>query len=913
MTTSTTAHIINHTHWDREWFLTSEYTSRWIPRLIDKIAQLANENPDYRFLFDGQTLVIEDLLAVAPNYVEKVRGLLQSGALQLGPYYCQPDWQLTGGELLIRNLMLGRQDVEGLGGQPSETGWLVDTFGHIGQAPQIHRLLDINAVYIWRGSPLLEPYFTWRGADKSELLAINLFGGYRNLYGVTHAPEVAGKRLQTEVEKLAPYYPTPDIPLFDGYDLEDDPEDPVQFYRQTFPEGLEAGGRAIELREATPASFARDIAQRASSLPTVDGELNSGKYGATFPGTFSARTYLKLMAHDCERLLFSVVEPLAVMARLHGRPYPEKRYETWTRKLLQNAVHDCICGVSIDQVHEKMVDSYRRLHDAMIQDIETSLARILANFRTGTYAISTTPFTMSRWQTVGDRLLHCTTEGMGVWPVAAQYEVETMSQPAAGFTWENEHYTATVQPDGVLYLDGGRYGAIVVSREHGDTYSAQTGERLGVIRPDSPPILVQRSARHAVVRFQGVWRGEQEEVSVDARLHFDPSPVIRWEIDLDSRGADLRVDMIFATGLKYGSIYASMPFEVVQRATNDRDLLPADLPQDLSNVLLGQRELHSVSEFPFQEFVALQTARKHTVAVLSKGLRTYRANGEGNITLTLRRAVEWVTKADLPDRIGDAGPFFYVPDARCERRVQHEIGLVAGHFEAQSMALQQFNAAFQNPPLIVRVQGRGRRKRWQFLQESLPLSSLSICNGAMLARFYNPTKRSAPFSRPYRRTDLWGNGVGDATVAPPAKIMTVTLPSLPDDETQDGNEGATVTLLTSPRWRDGDNKGQPDSAIMHELQQKIEVLASKLKPVRNEMDGTTGADRLRLQHQVYVLEREMLEFKLSLELNQRKLEQGPSPDHDYLYGVDPDIAEIGQALNRLRIKRRIFDYVVQAI
>lgn len=30
-------------------------------------------------------------------------------------------------------------------------------------------------------------------------------------------------------------------------------------------------------------------------------------------------------------------------------------------------------------------------------------------------------------------------------------------------------------------------------------------------------------------------------------LTFDPSPVVTWQIDLDSRGTDLRVDMVFAT------------------------------------------------------------------------------------------------------------------------------------------------------------------------------------------------------------------------------------------------------------------------------------------------------------------------------------------------------------------------------
>src|SRR5690606_8000115 len=56
----TTAHIIDHTHWDREWFLAATYASRWIPQLIERIEALAAANRDFRYLFDGQTLVLED-------------------------------------------------------------------------------------------------------------------------------------------------------------------------------------------------------------------------------------------------------------------------------------------------------------------------------------------------------------------------------------------------------------------------------------------------------------------------------------------------------------------------------------------------------------------------------------------------------------------------------------------------------------------------------------------------------------------------------------------------------------------------------------------------------------------------------------------------------------------------------------
>src|SRR5690606_21404390 len=163
---------------------------------------------------------------------------------------------LTDGELLIRNLIIGQQDTQRHGGA-MRTGWLVDTFGHVSQAPQIHRLFGIDALYVWRGVPQMTPYFRWIGADGSEVLAVDLFGGYRNLYGVSHAPEVAVTRLQAELDKLRPYYPTADIPLFDGYDLEDDPEDPLRFF---------AAGHdidpAITLRETTPAEFVQSVRAR---------------------------------------------------------------------------------------------------------------------------------------------------------------------------------------------------------------------------------------------------------------------------------------------------------------------------------------------------------------------------------------------------------------------------------------------------------------------------------------------------------------------------------------------------------------------------------------------------------------------------------------------------------------------------
>jgi hypothetical protein len=55
----------------------------------------------------------------------------------------------------------------------------------------------------------------------------------------------------------------------------------------------------------------------------------------------------------------------------------------------------------------------------------------------------------------------------------------------------------------------------------------------------------------------------------------------------------------------------------------------------------------------------------------------------------------------------------------------------------------------------------------------------------------------------------------------------------------------------------------------------------------------------------------MYEYLLSARLNELKLEMGGNMNQDYLFKSDDEIMAIGLELNRMRIKRRIFDYVVQ--
>ncbi|HIC89702.1 MAG TPA: hypothetical protein EYP04_09925, partial [Anaerolineae bacterium] len=467
-----------------------------------------------------------------------------------------------------------------------------------------------------------------------------------------------------------------DIPLFDGYDLEQNPEDPVRFYQQhaTFiPEN-------IQIRGSSPGDFAQRVSERLSQLPVISGELNSGKYGATFPGTLSSRTYLKVMHRDCEHLLFNLAEPLAVLARLKGRAYDAEHYEVWGRKLLQNSVHDCICGVSIDQVHEKMEHSYRELYQVITEDVNLSLSHIFSNFAPGIYAVSTNPFAYEGWQVAGDEAYHLVTDGIGAWRVAQTVPVERPNQPVREFQWENSYYTATVNADGTVQMGAAKLGYLIVTEEKGDTYSDEAGQHLAVCRTTEPLIIEERSAGHCVVRYNCAYQWDNVRISATVWLTFDQTPLLRWQIDLDSRGTNFRVDMAFATAHS-GAVYAGMPFDVVKRPTTNKDLLPRQLDPKLAAVLLGQRELGEVRTFPFHDFVMISDGSSPAV-VMAKGIRAYQADDDGTIALTLRRSVEWLTASDLQHRSGDAGPFMYVPDARCERTVRHEIAVMIGDMDA---------------------------------------------------------------------------------------------------------------------------------------------------------------------------------------------------------------------------------------
>jgi alpha-mannosidase len=375
-----TTHIVSHTHWDREWYLTFEQFRLRLVGLIDRLLDLMESQPEYRFFhLDGQTIVLEDYLELRPHQESRLRTLIAEGRILIGPWYDMPDEFLVSGESLVRNLQLGHR-ISRRFGTPMPVGYLPDLFGHVGQMPQILRNFNLDNAILWRGfgGPRVE--YWWHAPDGSRVLMMHLPSeGYCNATRVHLDPAQMVQRTTRAIEAERARTAVGEVLLMNGVDhVEPHPVIPrladeltqtlgTPVRHSTLPAYVDAVRRAVNSNGI------------ASSLEVIAGELRGGEdYANLLPGVFSARVYLKQANARVQTLLERRAEPLAVFAALSGAPYPDGELRYAWKTLLQNHPHDSICGCSIDAVHDENMTRFaraRQVAEAVAADSAMVVAR----------------------------------------------------------------------------------------------------------------------------------------------------------------------------------------------------------------------------------------------------------------------------------------------------------------------------------------------------------------------------------------------------------------------------------------------------------------------------------------------------------------------------------------------------------
>ncbi|MBS6500659.1 MAG: hypothetical protein KH415_03295 [Clostridium sp.] len=340
-------HVYPHTHWDYEWYFTSNESIIQLIYHMDEVMEALENGELETYLLDGQLSILEEYIKFIPSNFERVKNLVESGKLLIGPWYTQTDELIIDGESIVRNLFYGIKSASKYGDY-LKIGYLPDSFGQTKDLPKILNGFDINRSIFWRGvandvCPNRE--FIWKGEDDSSLLVYNIKNGY--FYG--------GNLIYSDdVEKLEKTIldgsQTENILLPVGGDqryVDFNLKERIAYYN-------ERSKNNFDYVESDCNKFFDEL-EKSKDLIDVQGEFVNPSNSKIHRSIYSSRYDHKYLNDKVERKLIYHLEPLMVIAQNLGiDPKIEMIEEIW-KKLLMNHAHDSACGCNSDKTNRSIL------------------------------------------------------------------------------------------------------------------------------------------------------------------------------------------------------------------------------------------------------------------------------------------------------------------------------------------------------------------------------------------------------------------------------------------------------------------------------------------------------------------------------------------------------------------------------
>ena len=406
-----TLHVISHTHWDREWYLTFQQFRMRLVDLIDHVLDILDTDPEFKhFHLDGQTIVLEDYLQIRPQNERRLRKYVEDGRLLIGPWYQLNDEFLVSGESTIRSLLIGHRIAQDFGAV-TKIGYLPDQFGNISQMPQIFREFGIDNCIFGRGLQLVDDEkmeLYWQSPDGSEVLSSLMTYWYNNAQRFPADIDEAVEYTRAIIERMAPKAATDQLLLMNGVDhLE--AQEGLPYILKHVNERLNTTSRNSSLRSTRgdklihstmPAyieAVKKYVREHEVEMRHVPGELREDRGGSVLAGTLSSRMYLKQANCESEICLEKYAEPSSAFAWMLGKEYPADFLSYAWKLLMQNHPHDSICGCSIDQVHEEMMPRFAQVQQVGKELTDRSLEWVAGGVKTeGPSLVVFNPLSWSR-------------------------------------------------------------------------------------------------------------------------------------------------------------------------------------------------------------------------------------------------------------------------------------------------------------------------------------------------------------------------------------------------------------------------------------------------------------------------------------------------------------------------------------
>ncbi|MGL4346295.1 MAG: alpha-mannosidase [Cellulosilyticaceae bacterium] len=365
---------IGHTHIDVAWLWTLKNTREKCARSFSTVLRLMEQYPEYTFL-QTQPQLYEYIKEDHPEMFEKIKQKIDEGKWEAdGGMWVEADCNLTSGESLTRQILVGGKFIREELGQEIKYLWLPDVFGYSWALPQILKKSGIPMFMTTKISwnqynRMPHDTFKWKGIDGSEVLTHFITTpepwSAPGSWFYTYNGQLSPKTVKGVWEAYRNKELTDELLVSYGYGDGGGGvnRDMLECRRRIdkmpgLPtlETTKAGDYFKDLREK--------VANTTEYVHTWDGEL----YLEYHRGTYTSQAYNKKMNRYLENY-YRETEWLEAMAAIHQGDVAQADQDAITegwKIILTHQFHDIIPGSSINEVYRDSRINYEKAENIAI-------------------------------------------------------------------------------------------------------------------------------------------------------------------------------------------------------------------------------------------------------------------------------------------------------------------------------------------------------------------------------------------------------------------------------------------------------------------------------------------------------------------------------------------------------------------
>ncbi|GLX65714.1 alpha-mannosidase [Paenibacillus glycanilyticus] len=371
-----TVSAIGHAHIDLAWLWPIRETIRKGARTFSTVLKNMEKYPDYVF-GASQPQLYQWMKEYYPKLYDRIKERIQEGRWEVqGAMWVEPDTNISGGEALVRQILLGKRYFQQEFGQEMKVLWLPDVFGYSASLPQLLRKSGVDYMMTQKLSWNVyntHPHhsFEWEGIDGSKVLAhlppedtYNSPGAPRSL------AKIEKSYLDSNISEHA-------LML---YGIGDGGGGPGEEHLERLSREHNLLGLPPVVQESS-LSFFHKLDQEKERFQTYRGELYLEKHQGTLTTQARNKWYNRKMEKSLRELEFAA----SLLLAMGENAYPSEELDKIWKETLLYQFHDILPGSSITRVFEESLERYAAMHGRTQELIAQTYARVaeLAGAREG--------------------------------------------------------------------------------------------------------------------------------------------------------------------------------------------------------------------------------------------------------------------------------------------------------------------------------------------------------------------------------------------------------------------------------------------------------------------------------------------------------------------------------------------------